>query len=120
MRIGEKPPVTVNGAVAVLLLKLAVRFTVVVVATRFVGNVIEALDEPAKMLKVVDATTAVFELVRLTVTPAAGATPLRVTLALVEVPPLTELGVRVRPVTVSGGIEVDGFTVNDAVAVAPL
>src|SRR5215469_11644007 len=98
MRIGEKPPaITVRGAVAVLPFRVAVRFSVVVVATRFVGNVIEALEAPAKMLRAVDATTAVFELVRVTLTPAAGARPLRVTWAVVALPPFTVLGVRVRP-----------------------
>src|SRR5262249_9688267 len=79
----------------------------------------DALDKPAPTVSVVEATTAVFELVRLTATPPAGAAPFSVTVAEVALPPVTAAGERLNPVTFGGGTAA-GFTVSDAVAEAPL
>src|SRR5438067_13862149 len=98
---------TVNTACAVPPLAEAVKVTGVQLATTLVGIENTALTEPAGMVKVVDATTAVLELVSVTLTALAGV-ELSDTVADVALPPITVAGDRLRPLTGGGGT---GFTV---------
>ena len=63
--------------------------------------------------------TAVLLLERVTSAPAAGAAPLRVTVATEELPPTTLVAFSARPETVRGGGGAGGETVSSAVLVTP-
>src|SRR5439155_1526009 len=95
----------------------AVKLTEAEAETVFVGMLNKALEEPAGIVSVVEATTAVFELVRVTLTPPNGAAADSATVADVALPPVTVVGDRLKPDTRGGGT---GLTVNDAVALPPL
>jgi hypothetical protein len=88
-------------------LEVAVIVTAVVEATALVVAVKAAVVAPAAT--VTDAGTwaaAVFELVRVTTTPPAGAAPLSVTVPVEEAPPMTEVGLRLRPLRAAAGVTV--------------
>jgi hypothetical protein len=61
---------------------------------------------------------AVFELVNVTTTPPVGATPLRVTVPVDEVPPTTEVGFTLTPLSATP--PPGAVTVKDAVRLTPL
>lgn len=115
--VPELDEFTVKGAVAVPPFADAVRFTVVFAVTEFVGIEKEPLDDPAVMVNVLFATTAVFELVSVTFTPPAGAAAVRVTVAVVGLPPVTVVGERDSRITAAPD---GGFTTRTAICQLPL
>ena len=88
---------------------------VVVVGTVFVFTVNVAFDAPAATaIEPGTVAAGLFE-VSITTTPSAGASPLRVTVAVDELPAVTLAGLRARDAS-----EIAGWTVSGAVTVAPL
>lgn len=129
--VPELPSVTVRSLILIVLggggaltVRVAVRVTPPAVAEttaeRFVVAAVvltvnAAVVAPSATVTLAGVVAAaVLLLVKATTVPPAGAAPLRVTVPVDELPPITVEGVRDRLVTVAGGGGAAGFTVKVA------